>query len=62
MEDKVIFLQDLIDEECEVNFIKGRAYLILSEDKEYIYVQSKKNTNEVCAIHKNEIGKLIEVN
>ncbi len=59
MKDEVMFLNDLVDHELDVNFRKGKQYEILDENKEFLFIQSKPNTNEVCQIPKTEIGKLI---
>ncbi|MEH7552841.1 hypothetical protein [Bacillus altitudinis] len=58
--DKVIFKKDIAFEEDPNNpvFEKYKEYEILNEDKEYIYVGYKPNSNECSQIPKSEEGKI----
>lgn len=58
MKDYAYFLQDVKDEEGEVVFKKDRLYEILDENKNEIFVQITKNTNEVSIVPKSEENKL----
>ncbi|MCK1999965.1 hypothetical protein MZM54_01030 [[Brevibacterium] frigoritolerans] len=60
--DLVVFSKDLFlcGENDNVVFKKGKEYEILSEDKDFIYVNSKPKTNECSQIPKDEEGHLFE--
>lgn len=60
--DLVVFKRDVFftDNCSDIVFEKGKEYEILSEDKEFIYVNSKPNTNECSKIPKKEEGFIFE--
>ena len=60
--DEVTFYKDLVlcGEHENVIFKKGRKYEVLSEDKDFIFVNSKPKTNECSKILKDEEGHLFE--
>ena len=55
MEDLVVFLRDVFmaDDHSKIVFKKGKEYEILSEDKDFLYVQSKPKTTECSQIPKD---------
>lgn len=60
--DAVIFYKDLFlcGEHDNIVFKKGREYEVMSEDEDFIYVNSKPKTNECSMIPKVEEGNLFE--
>ncbi|AYC51966.1 hypothetical protein C7M53_11955 [Bacillus licheniformis] len=60
--DLVVFKRDVFfeDEHSNPIFKKGKEYEILSEDKEFIYVNSKPKTNECSQVPKEEEGFIFE--
>ncbi|WP_026579502.1 hypothetical protein [Bacillus sp. SB47] len=60
--DLVVFKRDVFFEDKHSNpiFKKGKEYEILSEDKEFIYVNSKPKTNECSQVPKKEEGFIFE--
>ncbi|KQU12106.1 hypothetical protein ASG46_06090 [Bacillus sp. Leaf49] len=60
--DSVIFKKDIAfaDDSNNPVFKKNNAYEILNEDKEFIYVGYKPNSNECSQIPKTDEGILFE--
>ncbi|MEH7758143.1 hypothetical protein [Bacillus pumilus] len=60
--DKVIFKKDIALAEHPYNlvFLKDKEYEVLDEDKEYIYVGNKPNSNECTKAPKSDEGSLFE--
>ncbi|MEH7194859.1 hypothetical protein [Bacillus safensis] len=60
--DKVIFKKDiaLAEYPYTLYFLKDKEYEVLDEDKEYIYVGHKPNSNKCSQIPKTDEGTLFE--
>lgn len=60
--DKVIFKKDIALAEYPYNldFKKHKEYEVLDEDKQYIYVGYKLNSNQCSQIPKSEEGTLFD--
>ncbi|WP_044141734.1 hypothetical protein [Bacillus pumilus] len=60
--DKVIFKKDiaLAEYPYTLYFIKDKEYEVLDEDKEYIYVRNKTNSNQCTKVPKTDEGTLFE--
>lgn len=60
--DKLIFKEDIAFAEDPNNpvFKKDKEYEILDEEKEYIYVGHKPNSNECTKVPKTEEGTLFD--
>ncbi|MGE6627837.1 hypothetical protein [Bacillus pumilus] len=60
--DSVIFKKDIAfaDDSNNLVFKKNKEYEILNEDKEFIYVGYKPNSNECSQIPKTDEGILFE--
>lgn len=60
--DKVIFKKDiaLAEYQYTLYFVKDKEYEVLDEDKEYIYVGHKTNSNQCTKVPKTDEGTLFE--
>ncbi|MDM5298132.1 hypothetical protein QUF51_08165 [Bacillus pumilus] len=60
--DKIIFKKDIAFAEDPNNpvFKKNKEYEILSENKEFVYVGYKPNSNECSQVRKTDEGALFE--
>lgn len=59
---KVIFKKDiaLAEYPYTLYFVKDKEYEVLDEDKEYIYVGHKTNSNQCTKVPKTDEGTLFE--
>ncbi|MBG9689392.1 hypothetical protein ABD91_00400 [Lysinibacillus sphaericus] len=55
MEDKVIFIRDIIDENGNIVFKKDSVYRLLLEDESGFYVAYKKKGNECSHFPKDSL-------
>jgi len=62
MTDYVIFLKDVFfaEEQKIAVFKEGQEYEILDENNNFLFVQSKPNTNECSQIPKSDAGILFK--